>query len=270
MKTFKRALLLAALPALGLISTANAHRQWLLASTTILSGEDQWVSVEGAISNDLFFPNHHAIPLKRTTAFSPSGKQLELQNASEGKIRSSFELLLEEQGTYRIASVSDRMIASWQENGERQRMRGSKDDLIAKGISDKEDLKIGEYTSRVETIVTCGAPTPIETTGSGLEFAFDTHPNDIFLGETTRFQVILDGQPKSGCEVTIVKGNDRFRNSVNELIVTSDAEGYIEIDWPSTGRFWLNASEDLAPGEFLGKPTKRSSSYVLTLEVLPE
>jgi hypothetical protein len=33
---------------------AQAHRAWLLPSATVLSGTDAWVTVDAAISNDLF------------------------------------------------------------------------------------------------------------------------------------------------------------------------------------------------------------------------
>lgn len=270
MKVLKRTLLAIALPALGLIHTADAHRQWMIASTTVLSGEDQWITVEAAISNDLFFPNHVPIPLDRTHAISPSGKQLELHSATEGKIRTSFELNLKEQGTYRISYVNSVMFSSWEEEGETQYYRGYREDIEAKGITEKEGFKAGEYDSRVEAIVTCGAPTPLQTIGSGLEFSFVTHPNDLFVGETARFQTILNGEPKANCEVTVVKGNDRYRDTVDEQVVTSDADGFIEIAWPTAGRYWLNAYEEIEPGEIDGKPVKRGTTYTLTLEVLPE
>lgn len=252
------------------VGTGQAHRQWILPSTTVLSGENQWVSVEAAISNDLFFPNHHAMRLSGISALSPTGKSLELKSPAEGEIRSSFELLLEEQGTYRIFSQRKTMFASWKENGESKRMRTSAEELEKMDFSKMEDLKLREFSGRVESIVTCGEPTELKPNGEGIELEFITHPNDLFSGETTTFKVLLNGKPVVGQEVTIIKGDDRFRNSVDEIKATSNDEGIVEIIWPEAGRFWLTMSADLEAAEFKGTPVDRGTSYTLTLEVLPE
>ena len=41
---------------------AHAHHQWLLPSATVLSGNDPWVTVDAAVSNDLFYFEH--VPLR--------------------------------------------------------------------------------------------------------------------------------------------------------------------------------------------------------------
>ncbi|MCH6256497.1 DUF4198 domain-containing protein [Puniceicoccaceae bacterium K14] len=270
MKRIKKTLLTIALPIIGLLSTAEAHRIWMIPSTSTLSGEDQWISVEAAISNDLFFPNHYPVPLKFVKATSPSGKELELRSTAEGKIRSSFEVLLEEKGSYRIAYENKMLFVSWKENGEYKRFRGTREQAEEKELKGKEALKFGEYFTRVETIVTSGTPSDLKLKGTGVEFSFETHPNDLYFGETARFQVLLDGEPQAECTVTVIKGNDRFRDSVDEIEVKSDSEGFIEINWPSAGRYWIEAYIETEPGEFLGKPVTCGSDYVLTVEVLPE
>lgn len=262
----------AAFPALAILAASStfAHRQWLLPSTSVLSGEDQWISVEGAISNDLFYPNHVAIPLAATSATSPSGEKLELQNSAQGKIRSTFELQLEEQGTYQVTTLNNMMFTTWKENGESKRARYTPEQLADKDLSEMEELKLSRYISRVETIVTCGEPTDLTPDNLGLEFAFMTHPNDLFSGETATFQLLLDGEPLPDTEVTVIKGSDRFRNSVNEIVVTSNEDGEIEITWPEPGRYWINTSTEQPDGEFKGYPTRRRAAYTLTVEVLPE
>src|SRR5690606_6512512 len=241
-----------------------------LPSTTVLSGEGQRISVEGAVSNDLFFPNHIALPLTATTATAPSGAQLELLSPAQGRIRCSFELQLDEQGTHRITTINDLVFLNWQENGETRYARGTPDEIAQRDLAQLAELKLSRWVSRVETFVTCGAPTPIPPIGEGIEFEFLTHPNDLFAGETARFRVLLNGRPHAGSEVTLVKGNDRFRNAVNEIVVTSDADGLVEIAWPEPGRYWLTTHADPSPGEFAGRPIERGSAFFLTLEVLPQ
>lgn len=249
---------------------AHAHRLWLVASTTVLSGTNQHISVEGAISNNLFSPNHLSLPLSATSATAPSGRKLELLSPAEGKIRSSFELLLNEAGTYWITSINDMMFLSWKVAGETRHDRGTPAEMARRDFGTLSEPEISRWISRVETVVTCGAPTPIKPTGKGLEFGFVTHPNDLFHGESATFRVLLDGKPLPGAKVSVVKGDDRFRDEVDELTVTSDADGMIKIDWPSPGRFWLSAEAEQAPGVFKDLPLERGAAYFLTLDVLPQ
>jgi hypothetical protein len=252
-------------------STLLAHRHWLLPSTTVLSGVNQWISVEGAVSNDLFFPNHVAIPLALTIVTSPSGAEVPLQHAAEGKIRSSFEVLLEEQGTYRIRYRNQGLFARWTEDGEMKRWRGSKETFDASGVGKKPGVQLLETNGRVDTYVTCGTPDTHSLTidNEGLELVFKTHPNDFYVGESAELQFLIDGQPVSGLEVSLIAGNDRFRDTVDEMKFTTNDSGLIEIKWPHAGRFWLSADKDAAPSEYEGLPMNRMTSYTVTLEVLP-
>lgn len=44
--------------------SAEAHRAWMLPSATVLSGEDPWVTVDAAVSNDLFYFEHFPLQLE--------------------------------------------------------------------------------------------------------------------------------------------------------------------------------------------------------------
>ena len=57
--------LLAALPV-----TALAHKAWLLPSQTVLAGEAPWITVDAAVSNDLFYFNHVPLRLDNLTILS--------------------------------------------------------------------------------------------------------------------------------------------------------------------------------------------------------
>src|SRR5690606_27185828 len=62
-EAMKPALKFAALAlALCLPFHAEAHRVWMLPSATVLSGNEAWVTVDGAVSNDLFYFEH--VPLR--------------------------------------------------------------------------------------------------------------------------------------------------------------------------------------------------------------
>ena len=42
---------------------AQAHRVWMLPSATVLSGDDVWVTVDAAVSNDLFYFEHFPLQI---------------------------------------------------------------------------------------------------------------------------------------------------------------------------------------------------------------
>ena len=44
---------------------AFAHKAWLLPSQTVIAGENAWVTVDAAVSNDLFYFNHVPLQLER-------------------------------------------------------------------------------------------------------------------------------------------------------------------------------------------------------------
>lgn len=315
-----KATFLAGLGTLG-ASVAHAHRVWLLPSTTVLSGKDQWISVEAAVSNNLFFPNHRPVQLASVDVKAPDGSSVELKNATAGEIRSSFELQLEKQGTYIISlkpstgrggggggpagpgpggpgaakagpaatpgatpgaqkgggkgggfGGAGSLSGSYQENGKTERWRGTPETLVSEGMAKKPGFKLQTSGGRrVATFVTVGAPSTevLKPTGEGLEIDFVTHPNDLFTGEASTFRFLMDGKPAAGAEVTIVRGDDRFRNDVGELKITAGADGVAQINWPAAGRYWVQASAS-AKGELHGVPLEKSSSYILILEVLPQ
>ena len=267
--TFLKACAVATL-ALAIAGSASAHRAWMLPSSFTLSGEDQWVTVDGAISNNLFYPNHHAMNLDSVTVTGPDGKTVEAQNKASGKYRSVFDVALEKEGTYRISSGGAGYMASWEEDGERKRWRGTAETLKSEGIESKPGVQISGNVRRIETFVTLGSPTitVFATEGTGLELKPVTHPNDVFAGEEVAFQLLMDGKPAAGIEVDIIRGSDRYRNSEDGLKLTADATGTINFTPEEAGAYWLSADSE-STGTLNGKEIPVRSSYVFTFEALP-
>ena len=250
-----------------------AHRFWIIPSTSILSGENQWVTLDAAISNNLFFPNHVAPPLESMAVTGPDGKPVEIKNGKEGEIRTTFDIELTKPGTYKVASVRSMLSAQWKEGEEVQRWRGSAADFAKQNLKGKPELKLFENASRVETVVTSGEPSKevLKPTGKGLELVFDkNHPNDLFAGEKAAFAFVVNGKPAAKLKVTVVKGDDRYRNDPGETEVTTDDKGAFEVSFSEPGRYWLNASIETEGGEFEGVPLGHRVSYTTTFEVLPE
>src|SRR5688500_7440301 len=82
---------------------ALAHKAWLLPSQTVVAGEDPVITVDAAVSNDLFYFNHVPLRLENLRITAPDGSAVQPANPATGKYRSVFDVALDQQGTYRIA-----------------------------------------------------------------------------------------------------------------------------------------------------------------------
>jgi len=283
----KRTTLLAALIAAALPFSAVAHKQWLLPSSTVVAGNDVWVTVDAAVSNQLYYPDHVAMRLDNVTIATPDGSILQPQNPATGKYRSVFDVPLAQEGTYRIANVNRGLSARWdtpeslaaaRDKPAAGGMGGARggflrnatpEDLATKIPKDAQNLVVTEGMGRVETFITKGEPSSVAAIGKGLELVPVTHPNDLFAGEEATFKLMVDGKPASGLEVEIVRGATRYRNAQDEIKATTGADGSFTVTWPEAGMYWLEASttDDKASAP---QASQRRLSYVATLEVLPQ
>ena len=251
--------------------TAMAHKAWLQPSETVLAGADPWVTVDAAVSNDLFYFNHVPLPLERLAITAPDGGKADAQNGATGRYRSVFDVQLKQQGTYRIAMVNSGLSASWDEGGKTKRWRGTAAAFASEVPKDAKDLKVTQSVGRVETFVTNGSPndTALKPVGEGIELLPVTHPNDLFAGEQAKFKLQIDGKPAVGLEIEIVRGGTRYRNAQEEIKAKTDANGEFSVTWPEAGMYWLETvSEDANTS--LPQAKQRRLSYVATLEVLPQ
>lgn len=263
--------LVALVLALVLPLSAQAHKAWLLPSETVLSGDDPWITVDAAVSNDLFYFNHVPLRLDALSITGPDGKIVQSENSATGKYRSTFDVHLVEPGTYRIAVVNAGLFANWEEDGKPKRWRGSAEAFASEVPKDAKNLKVSQSAGRIETFVTAGRPNEValKPTGVGLELAPVTHPNDLFAGEAATFKLLLDGKPASNLSVQIIPDGIRYRDQQNEILATTDKDGQFSVTWPNAGRYWLETKAEDDKTSF-AQASQRRVSYAVTLEVLPQ
>lgn len=255
--------------ALGLAAPiASAHNAWMMPSSTVMS-KAQWITVDAAVSNDLFYFNHLPLQVQNLVITAPDGSEVKPENSHRGRLRAVFDVNLTQNGTYRIATVNKGVFASYKLGGERKRWRGTAEALEKEIPAGAEELVVTESAGRIETFVTVGKPTTYALAGSGLELKPVTHPNDLFSGEEASFVLMLDGKPAPQVGVTVVRGDTRFRDKVGEVELKTGDDGKFSFKWPEPGRYWLEVSfEDDKPT--VKQASKRRFSYVATFEVLPQ
>jgi uncharacterized GH25 family protein len=286
--------LLIATALLAAPAAVSAHRQWLLPSTTSVSGTDNWVTVDAAVSNDLFYPDHFPMPTESVQVWQPDGSTGAIQNAAKGRYRSTFDVQLDKPGTWKIGTASSNVSGSFKLNGEDWtvgRRRGPPQGApgqppraeggegagrpahsvatVADIPAGATDLKLTEMSSRNEIFVTAGAPTTtvFKPTGQGLDMQPVTHPDSLVSNEPARFRFLIDGKPAPGLKVTLIPGGKRYRDSEGVIELTTGVDGVLEVKWPGPGMYWLNATATDTHAT-TPRATERRMSYTSTLEVL--
>lgn len=264
--TFRRAALGLLLCATGI--AAQAHSPFLMPSTTVLSTPD-WITVDAAVSNDLFNFTAFPLALDKLQVTAPDGSLVAPENLSKGKLRNTFDLQLKQPGTYRIAVLNDGVFARWKDkaSGQNKRARGTPESIAAQIPADAQEVEITQSAGRIEAFVSVGKPSTLKTIGSGLELVAAA-PNDLVKGEKTSFAMLLDGKPAKDLEVKLIAGDTRYRDKVDAISLRTDADGRFSVTWPAPGMFRLEAgSKD--DKTTLPHATERRLSYAATLEVMP-
>ncbi|MFL9839814.1 DUF4198 domain-containing protein [Sphingomonas sp. ST-64] len=272
---FRNVLIATAVAAVAIPASVQAHRQWMLPSMTVVSGEgsDVWVTVDAAVSNDLFYFEHQ--PLRADMAVMlPDGSAGEVKNKAQGRYRTTFDVQIEQRGTYKIYYASEGVMGSYKLNGEEVRIpRGTTADKLASVIpAGATDVRTTVASNRNEIFVTAGEPTTavFNPVGKGIELVPVTHPNDLIMGEDATFQFLLDGKPTPGLTVTVIPGGIRYRDQLHQQDLKTGPDGKVTIKWSDPGMTWINVTTPRAERAEGAPPAPggRRASYVTTVEVM--
>ncbi|MGY4831797.1 DUF4198 domain-containing protein [Sphaerotilaceae bacterium SBD11-9] len=268
---------IALLAAAALLPTAaQAHRTWLLPSATVVSGKEPTVVVDAAVSEDLFEYDTNALALDGISITAPDGSKSKPEAVTSTRRRNSFDFKPTQPGTYRIVNFNESAMASYKLGGETKRWRGSLEAMAKEIPANAEELQVTRTQARVETYVTYElddkkpAATSFAPQGAGLELIPLGTPTDLSVGDTSRFRVLLDGQPAANVDVTLIRGGNRYRYKMGEIALKTDAQGQFSVKWPEAGRYWIGASTGgRGPGGTAAQPARRASLSA-TVEVLPD
>ncbi|UVW27667.1 DUF4198 domain-containing protein [Massilia sp. H6] len=251
---------------------ASAHRGWMLPSTTFVEKEEAWVTIDGAVSEGLFDFDHVPLRMENVTVTDPGGATAAAPGAVQGKLRTTLDLRLPRDGTYRIALVSENVVGSYQLGGETRRVRGTPASVAKDIPAAATELQTSTTHSRMETFVSANklSRDALKPSGKGLELVPVTHPNDLRAGEPARLRFQLDGKPLANFPFSLVPGGVKYRGTIGEIRLVTDASGEASFTLPAPNRYWLSARFPVEQDKGPGEPGARRYAYSATLEVLPE
>jgi hypothetical protein len=273
--------------ALSLPQAAQAHKSWLLPHASLLEGRSNVVVVDAAVSEDLF-EFERALELGQVQATGPDGRPVAVEPVVKARHRSSFEVALNQPGTYRISNHQETMLVSYRQGNETKRWRGKPEDRAAQLPADAQIIGVSLMHGRQETFVSkdgAGAAVPAPPSTAGLNLLALDPVTDLSSGDTTRFVLLSDGRPAAGVNVTLVRAGNRYRYALGEETFKTNERGEFSVVWREGGRHWLGASHgDARPAPVaagaagpdsarnagtVDKPLRRAG-YSATFDVLPK
>lgn len=246
--------LFAAAALLTIPGLASAHRMWLLPSGTIFSGTDSWVTVDSAVSNDLFYADHQPGRIEWVKVWQPDGTPGHIQNGSTGRYRSVFDVQLDKPGTWKIGSEMSGIMGSFKVDGVEKRVGGRGGPPGPNGVR-QPPLTVADIPANATDVThrdagpqrdlrhggRADAHRP-ETRGQGAGVRSRHPPRRIGRGRDG--EVPLPGRRQACAEP---EGHDRprrqrYRDAEGAKEVTTDAQGLLSYAWPAAGMYWVNAT----------------------------
>jgi hypothetical protein len=260
----------------GAAASASAHRPWMIPSASLVESKDAWVTIDGAVSEGLFDYDHVPLKLDGLSVTGPDGVVGAAPAPVQMKLRNSVDLPLPKDGTYRISLVSNNVMGRYAVGGEVKNFRGTEAAWAKELPAGAQGVRTTATHTRIETFVSANKASDgaLKPTGIGLELVPLTNPTDLHSGETARWRFVLDGKPLPNHPFSLVPGGARYRGTIGEIRLVTDAKGEVTVKLPAANRYWLNATwpanagKGMAPDD--GPAHVRRFSYIATLEVLPE
>ena len=257
-----------ALALAGIACAAQAHRPWMIPNTSLIESDrgEAWATIDAAISEGLFETDFMPQKLDGLTVTDPDGNTAPAPAATLGKHRSTVDIRLPKDGTYRITLAAVNVMGSYKLNGETKRFRATEQTVKDEVPAGATEVRSMTMVQRQDTFVTLNKPTAgaLKPTGSGLELVAPTNPTELRAGEKAKFRFQLANFPFS-----LIPGGVKYRGTLNEVRLATDANGEANVTLPAPNMYWLSATYPANAPRGMDGPAKRYS-YSATFEILPE
>jgi hypothetical protein len=286
--------LLSALPTLSFAHTASP---FLLPE--VFDSKSDNVSFQSSITVEKFFvPSRNFKTSYQVT--SPDGKTTSLNAAAELKKFNIAEFTLANEGTYRIrtkdavgnptkyalvdghwlrvraprpanASPMQQPQANAEQKAPQQAPANQPPRFVAEDQvpANAKTIQTTNYYI-AESFVTKGKPSPTpQVENKGFEFKFLTHPNELYVGESLKAQVLMDGKAVPNLEVDVFKGASSYQPNAKreQPHVKTNAKGEVEVKFNEAGIYLITAAYPEANPDNTKQPVTQTYTYSVTVEV---
>lgn len=214
---------------------------------TVNSDKPTKVPVDVSASHTTFRPDF-SMPSDGVTVLGVDGKKVRrIGNYYEGARRSTFDLSLEEEGTYALRYSRDPSYFTRYKIGKRKtekRLRASKSEAKKQMPEGAFDAETARYETISMSYVTNKAPTNevLAAKNKGFELIPVTHPADYVTGEELEVSLMFDGKPASDLDVVIELEGPQYREDPKALELKSDKDGMVRFEFEQGGRYMLKVN----------------------------
>ncbi len=248
-------------------SAVVAHTMTVVPSHFVQAKTGGFITVDLSASN-MTFQADKGIGLDGFQIYLPDGRTAKPVATFQGKRKSSADVALSVDGTYRLENGgAARYFTSYELHGERKRLMADKQKAATELPKGAEKVVTTQGRNRAFAFVTVNQPTDIVVTpsGQGLEFTMDRHPADVVAGEAVTLTLLIDGKPAAGVALDLSYDGELYRNEPGRVHFTTDKSGQFTFTAPNAGRYLLEASYEA--DSQTAKADKIRESFTWTFEV---
>lgn len=195
----------------------------------------------------------------------PNGSTTEPDTVISIKSRIIVEHDMVDDGTYRFSTGRrlGRVFKAYLQNGERFTMEDPSEP-IPEGT---ELISFYQSITMAEAYVTRGGPTDkaLQARGDGLEFKTNSHPNDVFVGETLNLQALYYGEPLAELNVDVFLASQQFGDDSPLITLISGRHGELNFTPEEQGVYLLRSRHRAEAPEGSAAP-EFSHTYTLVIE----
>jgi uncharacterized GH25 family protein len=246
---------------LWLSFTSQAHVPYLAPES--FEPIRDWVSLEAAFADKFFLPEAK-FDQSEFQVFAPSGQREVPSEQAMVRSRTVLEHQLKAEGTYRFSTGQrfGAVFKSWQQDGKTVNSRDPKQQPPA-------GVKLSGHFQSVtlaETYVSKGKPDQavLKPHGQGLEIAFISHPNDLYINQPIKTRLLFNGKPLVNAQLKLHQSGHSDEQQSQQL--ESDANGDVQFSVPEPATYLLLVRHR-APAPANAKAPEYSYSYSAVVEI---
>ncbi|MBR7889767.1 DUF4198 domain-containing protein [Marinomonas sp. A79] len=231
--------------ALGIVAASSsfAHDLMIMPAKSIVTKAPADVAVDISASHGVYRYDK-AVSVDGIMVYGPDGKHMrDIGTVVKSATRTSFDLAIETDGTYKIVYGSSRggymttYTIGARDTHKRERL--SKSELAGKipeGAKNVETIKMNRYSM---AFITSKMPTDAVITPSnkGFEVIPVTHPADYVNGEEIALKVLMNGKPVEGVSIAIKSESGIYTGNQEPIKLSTNKAGIASVTLEEAGRY---------------------------------